>query len=225
MKIILAFLLCFQLLHSKEHRLLIVGCPASGTTYTTQVLQRSGLDIKHEMMGKDGIVSWTMITNRIAIYNPTIINDLEGKFDHIFHQIRDPLRVIRNNYSPDNMKHLDGFYWSYIRSVIPQMKKEDSLLVHCAKFYYYWNLKAEEMAEFSYRIEDFESILPEFEERLGHPIDRSILSQVSTKTNSWETWNPGVYVDITWERLQKKLPPDLYRKLRGLAKRYGYVED
>lgn len=223
----IAPLLIFNVaLHSSQpkKRLLIVGCAASGTHYIAQVLEKSGLHVGHEKLGDDGLVSWTMVGNRIGYAEPKEIEDPKSHFEHIFHQIRDPLRVIRNRYSPNTNKNLDSVSWTFNRKVIPEMHRDDPLLVHCAKYYYYWNLKAEEMAEFSYRIEDFESALPEFEHRLGFRIDRKALSQQSKKTHTWEKWNPGNYIDITWELLEKELPSDLYSNLRALAQRYGYLK-
>ena len=33
--------------------------------------------------------------------------------------------------------------WNYILSQIPEIRISDSHLVKCAKYWYYWNLKAE----------------------------------------------------------------------------------
>ena len=43
--------------------IVVTGCPRSGTLYTAKLLQAVGFDVRHEALGKDGIVSWYVVPN------------------------------------------------------------------------------------------------------------------------------------------------------------------
>lgn len=45
----------------KEIKILGVGHPRTGTGYTSKLLRSFGLDVGHEMLGKDGVVAWQMV--------------------------------------------------------------------------------------------------------------------------------------------------------------------
>ncbi|MEI8365611.1 MAG: hypothetical protein WCF65_04250 [Parachlamydiaceae bacterium] len=136
--------------------LLIVGCGRSGTEYMATFLRESGLDINHERIGSDGCVSWPLVVNSFSPWGP-ITNE---EYIHVFHQVRHPLNVITSWFI--NLDSLTRDEWVFIRRHIPEIRDHDSLIVQCAKYWYYWNLKAEKMAEWRYRIEDIDSIIPEF---------------------------------------------------------------
>ena len=39
-------------------KVLVIGCGRSGTLYTATVLQLLGIDVGHELPGRNGMVSW-----------------------------------------------------------------------------------------------------------------------------------------------------------------------
>lgn len=198
----------------EEKMLLITGCGRSGTDYISKFLQHSGIDILHENPGGAfGCVSWTMAFDLYSPWGPPAVG---MKFVHIFHQVRNPLRVISSWYN--YLYNVESDEWKLIKKCIPIFYKEDSLIVHCVKYWIYWNLRAEAIAEWRYRIEDFENVLPEFEARLGITLDRTLLKTLPRNTN---TWGP-IEKKVTWSFLQEVLPPRLYRKLEKTAFRYGY---
>lgn len=213
--LVATFLFCNegQAIFKPTHFLLITGTSRSGTKYIAKVLQKCGLDIGHERLGKDGISSWvmTMRTDHVP-WGPA----RKGlQFVHIFHQVRHPLKVIASVYSTEPPES-----WEYILKHIPQIRKEDSLTVKCAKYWYYWNLKAYKEAEWTYRIEDLENIWDEFQERLVCRWDKKVLDQVPKDTNT-----RGIVLrKFTWQDLQHDLDPTLYKNIRQLALQYGYTE-
>ena len=76
----------------RSSRLLITGCGRSGTRYTSFALQRLGLDVPHERLGRDGISSWTMaITTEKRPFGPP---SSQVSFEQVFHQVRDPIAAI-----------------------------------------------------------------------------------------------------------------------------------
>ncbi len=197
----------------KEHRtLLITGCARSGTTYIAKVLQQSGLEIGHEKMQRDGVAAWQFAANPVGVKRGVNLNKTE--FDHTFHQVRHPLKVISSVFVTEN-RHS----WNYILKQVPEIKIQDSHLVKCAKYWYYWNLKAEQKAEWTYRIEDLDKIWDTFQERLGEKIAKNALALVPKNSNT-----AGSKVkEFTWEDLKRELPSDLFEKIQALAQKYGYT--
>jgi hypothetical protein len=203
----------------KETKLLLItGCPRSGTTYTAKCLKESGMDINHEFPGAQGCVSFSMVDN----YYHELLPAFNVEFKHVFHQVRDPLDVISSIYTNYSAQTLWCKVYSYLfrrftsRS-IPEYNNNDSSLIMIAKFYYYWNLKAEKMAEWRYRIEDFVSIIPEFERRLGIQVK---IGNVPKNTNTWHKINRK----FTWKDLEEQLPSELCLNLKNMAQRYGYPD-
>lgn len=193
---------------------LITGCGRSGTTYTTNLLRTCGLDIKHEDIGIDGSVSWLMAVD--SDYTPHGPGSNGTYFRHTFHQIRNPLDVITSFYININNDFLPA--WNYIIAYVPEIKREDPSLVKCAKYWYYWNLKAEQKAEWRYRIEDIEEVLEEMSIRLGVVINKNVLNVVPKNTNSWHP----IEKKITWKELQQVLSEEDFNNIQQLAIKYGY---
>jgi hypothetical protein len=191
--------------------LLITGCAKSGTLYIASVLKANGMDFGHQRMKAEGISTWDLATNpKRGRWKKLRLKDYQ--FAHIFHQVRHPLKVISSVYRSENETS-----WKYILSQIPQIKPTDSHLVKCAKYWYYWNLKAEELAEWTYRLEDLDQLWEEFGTRIGKKIDRDKVAHVAKDLN---TARPST--QFTWDDLQRELDPALYSNLRALADKYGY---
>jgi len=203
-----------DLVKSKEKRfLLITGCGRSGTTYMTEFLRLSGLDVRHEKMGADGSVSWIMGAETDWTPVGPLLKDYE--FEHIFHQVRHPLKVIQSYYNSH-----PGVTWEWICTIIPEISMKDSVITRCAKYWYYWNLMIEEKAEWTYRIEDFSEIYPEMADRLGLVFDSETLTAVPTDAN---TRVKEEHTAITWKFLKENVDRKVYFQVRSLAKKYGYL--
>lgn len=192
--------------------LLITGCGRSGTTYIARLLQKSGYDIQHERPGTIGSASWPMTVGYYAV--DIYAND--EPFDHIFHQVRHPLPVIYSwaQTCPD----LNLPVWNFIRQHIPEIDPLDSLIVQCAKYWYYWNLLAEQRAEWRYQIEEIETKTSEFIQRSGLFIDPWAFKTTSKQLNGKKKRGNK----LSWNDLSKQIPPDLYQNIREMALRYGY---
>jgi hypothetical protein len=194
--------------------LLIVGCARSGTFYMSTLLQRSGIDIQHEKMGKQGTIAWPMTVGSLSVKGPLFY----GRFKHIFHQVRHPLRQITSRSIQNS--DLGDPRWIFVREHIPEIRKTDSILVSCAKYWYYWNLKAEKIAQWRYRIEDIDQIVDEFEARSGLLIHRAVLKTLPRDINTRKETKAAR--TITWKKLKKEIPRDLYQNIQNMARRYGY---
>lgn len=191
--------------------LLITGCGRSGTKYITKVLQESGIGVVHEHgMGPQGCVSWLMAAEvDWAPWGPLSKN---FSFKHIFHQVRDPIKVIQSVY---NFQPLVG--WKWICRVIPQILITDNNITKSAKYWYYWNLMTERKAEWTYRVEDIDTVYQQIGKKLGFKFPNKV-PNISRKTN---TKGKPKQV-ITWDFLKSNLDPNLFQKVHDLAVRYGY---
>ncbi len=162
-------------------------------------------------MKKDGACSWEMTIDAKTV--PWGASRHGYHFAHIFHQVRHPLKVISSLYYTESLESFD-----FIRQHIPEITPADSHLTQCAKYWYYWNLKAEAQAEWTYRIEEIDHLWDEFALRLNKKINTNLLTIVPKTVNS-----RGATPPMTWEQIQQELEPDLYQKIRALAENYGYI--
>ena len=128
----------------------IIGCPRSGTNYTSELFKTNNIQIGHEKIGIDGICSWTLIgLNDQSPWGPSyteVINYYGEKNIEFFHQIRNPLECI------SSMTTLQNVSFNYIKNFIP-INDDDTILLKCMKFWYYWNLRAETITDKRYKIE------------------------------------------------------------------------
>lgn len=197
---------------TRKYSLCITGCARSGTTYIVSVLQKCGYDVKHEAEGKKGVVSWGLaVDSKWTSCGP---GTYYFKFNHIFHQVRDPVKTMSSCTTEP------AWSWRFICKHIPEIKIDEPLIVRCAKYWYYWNLKAEQKSEWTYRVEDIENALEEMGRRLGVAFDKNVLQKVPKNVNSRKR-----NIEYTWADLKAALDPELYLNIQQLAKKYGYAVD
>jgi hypothetical protein len=204
----------FQTSQSRIRKtLLITGCARSGTNYITKALKKTGILIGHESVRRDGVSSWLMAVDAQQVPEGDPRSDY--KFDHVFHQVRHPLKAISSLY----FTHLPGNpTWEYILEHAPEIQADDSHFVKCAKYWYYWNLKAEEEAEWTYRIEDIDQLWDEFGQRIRKKINRKEVEAIPKDANSLGPRE----CDFTWADLKTQIDEDLYFNIQNLAEKYGY---
>lgn len=195
----------------KKRKLLITGCGRSGTKYISELLKRSGFDVRHEADGADGIVSWPMTaTEGESLWGPAFS---EYEFETVAHQIRNPVKVISSCHTITDKS------WNYIKKYIP-INEKDSKLIMCAKYWYYWNLKAEKLAGFSYRIEDIDSMLFKLVNILGkrENFSKESLRIIPRNVNK-RPHNTMSIKDI------KRESSKLYEDILKLSLKYGYKKE
>jgi hypothetical protein len=188
---------------------LVTGCGRSGTRYTTFVLRRLGLDVPHERLGRDGIASWTMAVD--AAERPYGPPSDAVRFEHVFHQLRHPLAVIRSveTFGPES--------WSFVYAHTP-CSPDDPILVRGAKYWLSWTAHAERSASWTYRVEELPTALVELCERLGVRHLPSAVSRVPTDVNTRRRGRPLHLADELAERLRLDLPTAIRERLaRPLA--------
>lgn len=201
-------------LESSERDILVTGCARSGTRYTAFILRDCGLDIGHEWVYPQGLTSWLMAADCSECpwgADPSA----NYTFKHIFHQVRDPMKVIASVYINEPPES-----WDFICRHLPEIEETDSHLVKCAKYWYYWNLMAEKKAEYTYRVEDIEKALRVMSFRMKRDLIPKDLGAYNKNINTRET--PP---DLTWATLEESLPYPLFYDLQMMALRYGYSID
>lgn len=229
--------LCFM----KKKKVLITGCGRSGTKYIAFVLRRWGLDVPHERMGRDGCASWCMAVD--AEKTPFGESCRNYEFEHIFHQVRNPLAVIAS------IKTFKNKSWQFICEHTA-IRMGEPLLIRCAKYWYFWNLEAENISQWRYRIEDFNLISSNFCNRLQIKTDNSVLEKLPLDINTRKRgrvyhiyeelcerlrlnpsstiarWlssgqKPSIQDALTWEKLDA-VDPDWSKRVKTKAIEYGY---
>jgi len=186
-----------------DRRVLITGCGRSGTRYMTFVLRRLGLDVPHERLGRDGMASWTMAVE--AAERPYGPASDAVQFEHVFHQVRDPLAVIRSveTFGPDS--------WAFVYAHT-SCRPEDPPLVRGAKYWLHWNDHAERLACWRYRVEDVASALPDLCARLGVAF-RPVAARVPADVNTRRRGRALHLADELAERLHVDVPRRLRDRL------------
>jgi hypothetical protein len=211
---ILRFLIIsYQLYLRKNKKLIIIGCGRSGTKFTSHLFKEIGLRIGHEKLEKHGISSWCLVPDtHKMLWGPSF--KLLGYLKMpIIHQVRHPLDVIssvRTVFSNDRS-------WEFIREFIP-INRDESLTLRCMKYWYFWNLKAENKSIFTYRVENIESELKKILE-IGKFDGNYNISEVSRKIS--KKVNSRQHNNLSWKEL-KIVDERLTSKIIDLAKRYGY---
>jgi len=210
LSLLLLLLLSSHLEAVQTRWLLITGCGRSGTTYISDVMQKCGVNLPHEDVGIAGTVSWFSTYRGLSLTHH-LAPDV--KFVHTFHQVRHPLSTISSVYWS-----FDQGSWNFIESNIKYIHPRDSLLEKSSKYWYYWNLKAESISEWTYRVESIGEVWPEFCRRLSMNFNPKVLGEVPRDTNTWNM----VKHKFTWKELQEQIDPDLFDDIQALALKYGY---
>lgn len=229
-------------LGTRRRRLLVTGCGRSGTKYTSFVLRRLGLDVPHERLGADGLSSWCLAVEAGSV--PWGPPGTGLAFDHVFHQIRHPLAVIASCATFTESS------WSFIREHVP-LRAGESPLVQGARYWYHWNLHAETISTWRYRVEELPRVFERFCAILGVASDPRALEQVTTDVNTrrrgralhlYEELSERLGIDqrrflrdrlgraevnraaVSWELLAH-LEPELCAAVQQKAYEYGYSPD
>lgn len=194
----------------KRNIIILTGCGRSGTTFSSKWLTEAGLKIGHERLLKDGISSWFLVSSKKNVLLGPSLYDLRHFKKSIIHQVRNPLNAIASMQASGHLS------WKFLANEIPINYSEDSKILMAMKYYYYWNLKAEEIADVRIQAEKFTAeIIPFLQSRnislpKGVPaLDQK--SKVNTRSHNTLTWDDLINADS-----------DLAQKIKDLGIRYGY---
>ncbi|MBI2891285.1 MAG: hypothetical protein HYY13_10940 [Nitrospirae bacterium] len=190
--------------------LLVIGHPRSGTEYVSKVLQGLGLDVRHEEVGRDGIVSWVWaVPNLFAPWAAAAgVRPPLERFDRIWHVVRHPLHVIASSMTEPEIS------WFMRACHVPEMIAARDKLEAGAWSWLGWNESCERQAEWTFRVEDEETPI-EMARRLGVAAGPNAVS----KTTNTRPHDPPP----TWEELKARISGSLFERIRAKAVGYGYL--
>ena len=194
-------------------KFLIIGCPRSGTTYTTTFFRQIGFDVKHEKMGKHGCIGWNYAIDKEFKKKGTRVGI---KFTHILHQVRHPLLVMRSlpvTFAVrSEMKHIKRG----VGKLCP-----DDLLIRCMQMWHKWNVLCEKQSILTYRVEDLyrgSKLTKKLSNMLSFNLNK--VKDIDTKTNSKKKKKSYIKT-LTWKMLEDK-NKKLFKKIVEQTRRYGY---
>jgi len=204
-----------ELFSVKGKNVLITGCPRSGTHYIATVLRKLGLDVGHECIRHDGVVDCRATFGWYDNY----------EFEHVFHQVRNPLVVISSLSVQGNL--LGAFVPPKILEFIAKEKKIESYRNLTARqanmhLWLYSTEMAEEMAEWTYRIESISSAFVKICDILGIEYnDETIKIMKSVPPDLTTFVNFQGYGPISFDILQRS-DEELAEKVKDRAISLGY---
>jgi len=185
---------------------LITGCGRSGTKYMATVLRRCGLDVGHEQMGRDGIVS-SYYCFKVKRYPGRHLVPRPA-FDVVLHQVRHPLRSIASIQT--------GHSWRWTCQFLPVGPKAPLLRRACYNWLVF-NEEAERQAALTYRIEALEAAWPDLQRLLGFEADYGLIADIPKDINTRR------HTAVSWADV-RQAAPKVYGRIWAAARRYGYEE-
>lgn len=204
-------------------KVLVTGCCRSGTKYTNRVLNRAGVKVKHENMGKDGTVSCFFFLDCESYpYDPRTerghLGDRLGNytFDVTLHQVRNPLKAIPAQAAIYSREHLD---WVDSNNLVPSFMSPR--ILHAAHLWLATNEIVSTMADYTYRVENMEEEWPIIANLLNiNPVKVPFPQEV--KPHHRKRMKPTYYKPLTWQDL---FDQDAFvaESVRMMADTYGYI--
>lgn len=116
----------------------VIGCPRSGTTFTSKVFRAAGIDVAHERQGADGVSDWREIVQEIPASAV------------VLHQVRHPLECITSMQTilKRSFNRLMG-----TNAIRGTTFSPDRRVEVCARAWLFYNVQCEAIADVSFRVE------------------------------------------------------------------------
>ena len=211
-------------------KVLVVGCPRSGTTYMSAILRECGLKVSHERLGRDGTSSWWFAPTRSVIppgYHPFDGNSSRGgshpdkigpevyDFGVVIHLVRHPL-----NACAGIRAHVTGQAWRYIEAHVGVgLDVPDPL--RSVLFWTRWNrLIVEHAPGAVVRLEHLAEDWPKVAELLSLPPEPP--ANVVAKNVARPKMKRSNREPFTWDEIQDQ---EAVEEAKELARSYGYDPD
>lgn len=200
----------------KERRILIVGCPRSGTKYISQVFKKAGLSSTHENdKGKDVVVGWRYAASGKAFcYHFRHICRFYTEFTQVWHQVRNPVKVLRSLPALGDYRN-----WAHIVDSRLGLGDRRSL-EYGMQFWLSWTRRCDDMCDWRYRVEDVQDgskVWRKMCKRLD--LGEQGLPPVSQRNNTRVKHKR--YRSVTLADM-RAADPGLAGKVIRRAKKYGY---
>jgi len=158
------------------------------------------MHVLHETVGRFGTVDWLYPRPQRKF-----------RFQTILHQVRAPLVTIESLHSCGE----DA--WKRVRKVVPFIT--GSVLSRAMLFWHYWNIQCEELAAWSYRVEDMDTVFLRILSEVGAEQYRKKYRKISTTTNTRRRTH--ALPSLTWADLRAE-NAELTQRILDLSHHYGY---
>jgi len=199
------------------YKLIVTGCPRSGTAFMARLLTEGGISCNHEFFyGMPGIsiVRNKAIAEASWLAVPYLERDKKAWDAKVIHIIRNPLKQIS---SLAHMHCLEDYNfeanpYTFFKGLhLPRLKRH-GLLDRYIYFWIKWNLWAEKYADLTYRLEDIVKDPQEVFDDLGY----------DTTGKKFDLSKENNYTDVKQLALEDFKGCVYYDELIAEAKRYNY---
>lgn len=214
----------------KPRKLLIVACARSATMFIARAFCKVGLRLGHEYVGEGGCASHWFARDAAwhSVWTDKKAHVGERRSDYTFefvwHQVRDPLKVITSNTYTMTRDHR-----RWLAEVWPQDFAKGRSKLHYAMMYWLlWNQECEAYAQRTYRVEDIDALWSELCAEVG--IQSDTVPALDRQMNRPMRWGKPFVdrekikaaPDLTWNDLEREdaITTD---RIRALAASYGYA--
>ena len=98
-----------------------LGAPCTGTGYTAKTLANSGLDVKHEVLGDDGVVYWVLAARdgtspvNHGWYKGSDWSKIDWETAKVFQVARSPLDSLNSFAAHSSHKTASRFMWKKVQ--------------------------------------------------------------------------------------------------------------
>jgi hypothetical protein len=209
-------------------RIRAIGHPRCGSSYLAEVLKQLGLDVEHERLGRDGLVSWIHTVDDLEPpFGAPRING--SAFQNTIAFVRNPLKAIPSIILEDCQGASFDFRRFHIaRRFGVDIARLDNPLSRATASYIHWmRIVDEQEPSCVIRVE---SALGDLErnaavlEKLGITFDAQARMAVAAVPKDINT--SGIKFAVAKPKIEPEnyqaLPMDLVEGLDGLCEKYGY---
>jgi hypothetical protein len=197
-------------LNPGQTRIALIGAGLGGTHYAAGVLQHLGLDVGHEKLGKDGIVSWLAGPGARPEY-----------YDPIITQLRNPRKVATSwgltakecsiRYADLHLKALAGMS---LKKPYEENRRQNGVIYTLG-----WYRICIDKSIYTYRVEDMEAALPDILAYLDLELDASTLDR-ALQQRRYSRKERRKYDYMTWDEIESfEWGEELYE----FASRWNYI--
>lgn len=177
-------------------KILVLACPCSGTRFTHGLFSQLGFKFGLEIIKENGGIGWMFVAEKnVILYSKHVSKAILKDFDFIFHQVRNPLEVVRT--LPIETHPM----WEYVEDKIGKYNSNSKLEKHLW-FWTKWNKLCEEKSQLTYRVEDLPTIVNK----------RHLKNNTNSKRGRMK-----LLPRPTWDKVKEVYPETL-----ELAKKYRY---
>lgn len=216
--------------HILYRPILSIGHPECGSSYMSELFKACGLDVGHEMMGKDGISSWMFAVEDDEnpwARDPLAVSRKHKYFAHVIHFVRNPVTAIPSIVR--EIRHAERSYAFRRRHIQDafgvDLDTADSDVERALISYLYWNKLIEaQKVDLTLQVEDAEDGLFGFLKDQGLVAANDLPSDLPPKTVKADRYYQGKQTEEPNLSLEewRSVGDGLQSEINRFCARYGY---